>query len=146
MYEKRNLTYILTILEAIEKIYVYTSSFKNADEFYESNEQMNFNAYQILLLVIGEEAKKLNSELKQEHDSIPWHLITQLRNRIAHEYRSIDPNISFDIIQNYLPSLKNELVIMLEKVDFTQRLLIKAVKSSHYRHLAYLLDQLDARQ
>ena len=86
MYEKKNFTYILTILEAIEKINIYTKSIKDADEFYAYNDQMNFNACQILLLVIGEEAKKITQELKEEHDSIPWNLISGLRNRIAHDY------------------------------------------------------------
>jgi len=84
MYEKKNFTYILTMLETIEKIYLYTKNFQDADEFYQANDQMNFNACQILLLVIGEESKKINEDLKDEHKSIPWHLISSLRNRIAH--------------------------------------------------------------
>ncbi len=90
MYEKKNFTYILTILESIEKIFIYTKDFKNADEFYTQNDQMNFNACQVLLLVIGEESKKINDDLKAEHSKIPWNLISGLRNRIAHDYRSID--------------------------------------------------------
>jgi hypothetical protein len=64
-----------------------------------------------------------------------------LRNRIAHDYRSIDPNISFDIIKNYLPKLKSELVKMLDKVSFESALLIKTVNSNQYRHLKYLIDE-----
>ncbi len=81
MYEKKNFTYILTILEAIEKIYLYAKNFRDADEFCQANDQMNFNACQILLLVIGEESKKISQDLKNEHESIPWHLISSLRNR-----------------------------------------------------------------
>jgi len=103
------------------------------------NDQMNFNACQILLLVIGEESKKINEDLKEEHNSIPWHLIAGLRNRIAHDYRSIDPNISFDIIRNYLPDLKKELILMLEKVNYEIELLEKVVQTREYRHLIYLL-------
>jgi len=62
-----------------------------------------------------------------------------LRNRIAHDYRSIDPNIAFDIIKNYLPELKLELIEMLNKVVFEKDLLVKTVKSDQYRHLKYLL-------
>jgi len=141
MYEKKNFTYILTIPEAIEKIDLYASDFQDADAFYEANDQMNFNASQILLLVIGEESKKITPALKEEHASIPWHLIANLRNRIAHDYRSIDPNISFDIIENYLPELKGELIDMLHKVQFEQELLIKAVHSPHYKHLKYLIEE-----
>ena len=139
MYETKNLTYILTALEAIEKIFIYTSGIDNGDEFLEERDQMNFNACQNLLMVIGEECKKIHSDLKAEHDRIPWKLIGGIRNRIAHDYRSIDPNISFDIIKNYLPTLKSELEKMLGKVDFPPELLHKALSSRHYRHLSYLL-------
>jgi uncharacterized protein with HEPN domain len=102
---------------------------------------MNFNACQVLLLVIGEESKKINDALKAEHPEIPWNLIAGLRNRIAHDYRSIDPNISFDIIQNYLTKLKKELVEMLHKVEFEKELLDKVVNTIQYSHLKYLLKE-----
>jgi len=139
MYETKNITYVLTILEAIEKIYIYIADLNSADEFYESNEQMNFNATQILLLVIGEESKKINDDLKNEHSEIPWSLIARLRNRIAHDYRSIDPNITFDVIQNYLPALKNVLVQMVSKIEFEADFLEKIIKTPHYKHLQYLI-------
>ena len=129
----------MTILESIEKIFLYSESFKDPDSFFEANEQMNFNASQVLLLVIGEEVKKIDDGLKGEHKGIPWREISKLRNRIAHDYRSIDPNISFDIIKNYLPELKTELLKMLDKVSFERGLLIKTVNSSQYRHLKYLI-------
>jgi uncharacterized protein with HEPN domain len=141
MYEKKNFTYIMTILESIEKIFLYTESFSDPDSFFGANEQMNFNASQILLLVIGEEVKKIDNNLKEEHKGIPWSEISKLRNRIAHDYRSIDPNISFDIIKNYLPELKLELLKMLEKVSFERELLIKTVNSNQYRHLKYLIGE-----
>jgi len=140
MYEKKNFTYILTILEAIEKIFIYTRDMNDADEFYTYQEQMNFNACQALLLVIGEESRKIAEGLKSEHAEIPWKLIAGLRNRIAHDYRSIDPNITYDIVQNYLPPLKDELVLMLRKVEFERELLEQVVNSLEYSHLKYLLN------
>ncbi|MGB3618013.1 MAG: HepT-like ribonuclease domain-containing protein [Catalinimonas sp.] len=139
MYEKKNLTHILTILESIEKIDLYTRDFEDADVFFERNDQMHFNACQALLLVIGEESKKIEAALRDEHPTIPWNLIAGLRNRIAHDYRSIDPYVSFDVIRNYLPDLKKELMRMLRKVDFEKSLLERAVQTPYYAHLTYLL-------
>lgn len=139
MYEQKNITYILTILEAIEKIYIYTKDLNDVDAFYTINEQMNFNACQALLLVIGEESKKINEALKQEHPTIPWHLLAGLRNRIAHDYRSIDPNISYDIVKNYLGTLKAELIQMLTKVDFKEELLVRIIATPQYKNLGYLI-------
>jgi len=139
MYEKKNLTYILTILEAIEKIFIYTKDIDNADKFYKTNEQLYFNATQILLLVIGEESKKIDYDLKDKFQEIPWHLIAGLRNRIAHDYRSIDPNISFDIIQNYLPELKKVLIQMISKIEYEDGFLERIVQTDYYKHLKYLV-------
>jgi len=55
MYDSKNFIYIMTVLECIEKIFLYTQDFDDPDEFFEANDQMHFNASQILLLVIGEE-------------------------------------------------------------------------------------------
>lgn len=138
MFDRKNFTYILTILEAIEKIYLYTDEFADPEEFFEANDQLQFNGCQILLLVIGEESKKIDNELKEKASHIPWPLISRLRNRIAHEYRSIDPYISFDIIQNYLPELKEALIELLAFVEFDRELLEKALSSSFYKNLQFL--------
>jgi len=41
MYSDTNLIYIFTILEAIEKINIYTREFKDDETFYFANDQMN---------------------------------------------------------------------------------------------------------
>ena len=39
---KNDLLYLLNILESIEKILFYSKEFKDAEEFYEYNNQINF--------------------------------------------------------------------------------------------------------
>ncbi len=139
MFDKRNLAYLLTALEAIEKTFLYTQDVANSDDFLEINSQMNFNACQTLLLVIGEETKKLDPQLRNNFSNIPWHLIVSFRNRIAHDYRSIDPYISFDIIRNYLPELKEVLIAMLDQISFERELLERVLGTPYYANIKYLL-------
>lgn len=106
MYSDRNLAYILTVLEAIEKIFLYTKDFNDPDVFYSSNDQLNFNATYTLLIVVAEESKKIEPLLKKEFDNIPWRKIGQFRNHLVHQYRGADPEIIFDIVHSYLPDLK----------------------------------------
>lgn len=87
MFSYKNLVYILTALECIEKSFIYSKDFNDVDSFYKANEQMNFNACQILLQTIGEETKKIAAGLKDQYENIPWQNIGNLRNRIAHDYR-----------------------------------------------------------
>ena len=44
MYENRSLISILTILECIEKIFIYTKDFDNPVDFIWANEQKELNA------------------------------------------------------------------------------------------------------
>ncbi|NOX47186.1 MAG: hypothetical protein GXO89_09440 [Chlorobi bacterium] len=60
MYSDKNLVFVLTILEAIEKIYIYSKDYDNAHDFWQSNNQMNYNASTSLLIAIGEETKKID--------------------------------------------------------------------------------------
>lgn len=78
-------------------------------------------------MVIGEEVKKIDNNLKEEYKGIFWLEILKLRNRIVYDYRSIDLNILFDIIKNYLFKLKLEFVKMFDKVLFESVFLIKIV-------------------
>lgn len=98
MFSHKNLVYILTSLECIEKAFIYSGDFDNEKTFYRANDQMNFNACQILLQTIGEESKKIEGDLKDKYPSIPWQNIGNLRNRIAHDYRGTEPAIIFDVI------------------------------------------------
>ncbi len=41
---KNDLLYILNMLESIEKIKIYSKNFDNAEDFFNSNDQINFNA------------------------------------------------------------------------------------------------------
>lgn len=142
MSDDKNLLFILSILESIEKITIYSGEFKNEDEFLWAFDQINFNASLNLLLAIGEETKKIDVNLKNKYSDIEWKDIEGLRNRIAHDYRGLDPGIVWDIIQNHLPKLKNVLIDLLMEIKFDWKTLQKAVESKYYLHLNYLLKTL----
>ena len=59
------------MLETIEKVTKYAVSFENAPSFFQAEDQLYFHATTHLLLAIGEESKKLESELKVQFPEIP---------------------------------------------------------------------------
>jgi uncharacterized protein with HEPN domain len=139
MFNKKNLAYVLTSLEAIEKIFLYTKSFKDPEAFFWANDQLNFNATYNLLLVVGEETKKIETELKKEFPDIQWKQISGLRNHLAHDYRGTDPEILYEIVKSYLPPLKKVLVEMISRIDVDHDFLRKVISTDHYKNLKYLL-------
>jgi uncharacterized protein with HEPN domain len=102
------------------------------------DEQLIYNACQALLVVIGEETNKIESELLNEHPHIPWKNIKKLRNRIAHDYRGLDPTISYSVIRRQLNPLKDSLIKMLEKIDYPVKKLNTILDSEYYSHIGYL--------
>ena len=139
MYSKDNLIYLLTMLEAIEKVFIYSLEFESAEELFRANDQLNYNACNNLLLAISEESKKIDSQLKDEFSNISWVQIAKFRNRLAHDYRGIDLEVVYNIIQGYLPDLKEALIQMIDKLATEARpILQQALFSDFYKHLAYL--------
>ena len=110
---EKNILYILTILECIEKLTIYSKGYNSADEFLFGEDQIAFNASCHLLLAIGEESKKIDNDLKDEFSFIEWDQIAGMRNRIADDYRGIDPEIVFRILQNESEILKGVMIKML---------------------------------
>ena len=142
MYNLNNLSYICTMLECIEKVFLYSSPFDNVEDFIWANDQQNYNASWGLLLVIGEESKRLDSGLKNEHQQIPWRNIAGMRNFLAHDYRGIDFDLVYEVINVNLPDLKDALIDMVDKVNYDKALLTEVIDSPYYRHIQYLRDKL----
>lgn len=129
---------MLTILEAIEKIKIYSSVFNDAITFYESNDQKEFNAVLNLLIAIGEEAKKIDDNLKADVVEIDWIAIVGLRNKLSHDYRGVDIDIVWDIVRHYLDPLKLACIKVLQHIDFDIAKLNKILSSSYYKNIRYL--------
>lgn len=138
MYNKKNLLHFFTILNAIEKIFIYTQNIKDEDEFYEKDDQLQFNAVVNLLIAIGEENKKISLNIKDDYDYI-WNDISKLRDKISHNYRGISPYIVWDIINNFLPVYKKLLIRILPKIDNYIENLKEIEINPFYKNLKYLL-------
>lgn len=138
MFNSKNVLYILTMLEAIEKIFIYSSGFEDEEEFYFGNKQLNFNATVNLLIAIGEENKKIDEKLKNS-DRINWKNISAMRDKIAHNYRGIDESMVWEIVITYLPVLKELLVEMLPRIESSSIYIKEALKTSYYEELHYLV-------
>ena len=140
-YSEKNILYLLTILECIEKIDIYTIEYITTKELLEANDQQPFNATSHLLLVIGEETGKLEESLKEEIAFIAWEQISGLRNRLAHDYRGIDPDIVFQVCRFELPALKEACRSMLKLLRVSNNDLNQWLNTSYFRHLGYLLKE-----
>ena len=113
MFEKEKYN-ILAILEAINKILNYTSSFSDADEFF-ANEK-NFDAVLMNFIVVDEMVVRMSDEFINKYDDIDWFRIKGFRNIVAHNYFGIDAEEVWQIIEDKIPALKEEIEKILANI------------------------------
>lgn len=94
------------ILEAVGKIQNYTSgmSFEELKQDAKTLDAVIRN-----LEIIGEAAKKIPENIRLKTPLIEWKRIAGLRDILIHEYFGIDIVIIWDILQNKLPTLLEEM-------------------------------------
>jgi uncharacterized protein with HEPN domain len=67
------------------------------------------------LEIVGEAAKKLPAETKRSHPEVEWKKIAGLRDILIHDYFGIDMDIVWDVVQNKLPPLADQVRRILEE-------------------------------
>ena len=137
MYSDKNLIHIFTILEAIEKIFLYTSQFEDDEAFYYAQDQLYFNAVVNLLIAVGEETKKIDEQIKGDF-TFKWNEIAKMRDKISHNYRGISPYVVWDIVIHALQGYKELLRRIAPQVNEFEEALRDALASDFYKHLVYL--------
>ncbi len=98
---------LLSLLEAIDKIKLYSQDFNDADTF--NHDQKSFDATMMQFIVIGEIISRLDENFKKSNTQIPWQKIKDFRNIIAHDYFGIDADEIWDIVNNKLLPLQNAI-------------------------------------
>ena len=98
---------ILSIIDAINRIENYCKAIDNADSLYKDDK--SFDATLMNFVVIGEMVNKLSEEFKSNNSLIDWYRVKDFRNIIAHNYFGIDAEEVWQIINNDLPKLKDDL-------------------------------------
>ncbi|BDG29867.1 DUF86 domain-containing protein [Thermus thermophilus] len=110
MRRRRYTLFLRDILEAIRRIERFVGD-RDFQAF--AGDELLMSAVIRQLEIIGEAAKNLPEEVKGRHSQIPWSLMARMRDRLAHGYWTVDPEILWGVIQEELPSLKPRLAEIL---------------------------------
>ena len=101
------------IVVAANKILKFT---KNMDFDAFTQDEKTIDAVIRNFEIIGEASNRLPTEFKDLHANINWKRVIGFRNRIVHEYFGVDRSIVWNITQDYLPGMLQEVRKLL-KVD-----------------------------
>lgn len=66
-------------------------------------------------LIIGEAAINIPSEIQQRYPNIPWRVMGDMRNVMAHEYFQVNLRIVWSTIQNNIDELNLQLQDLIER-------------------------------
>ena len=100
------------MLQAIERIRRYTKG----KTFYDFiADDMMYYAVVKNIEILGEASNMLTEDFRDAHPNTPWKLVNGMRNYIVHEYFQVDNTVIWDVIQNDLPQLENQVTNYLKE-------------------------------
>ncbi|AET65691.1 HepT-like ribonuclease domain-containing protein [Methanothrix harundinacea] len=104
---------LLDIAEAIERIEKYASKGREAFE----DDELIQNWILHHLQVIGEAARAISEELKDEHDEMPWQQIVGMRHILVHRYFEVDIDLIWSVVEDDVPVLKQQIDLILKEPE-----------------------------
>jgi uncharacterized protein with HEPN domain len=108
---KDDTLYLRHILDAIDRIVSYTSAGREAFR----RDLKTQDAVIRNLQVIGEAAKRMSGETRASHPDVPWKDMAGIRDRVVHDYFGVSLDIVWDVVENHLPALREQLAELLSK-------------------------------
>jgi uncharacterized protein with HEPN domain len=66
---------------------------------------LRLRAVERSLSILGEAAKRVPTELRERHPSIPWRAMAALRDVLVHDSFGVDLDVVEQVIRDELPSL-----------------------------------------
>ncbi|KAA9022289.1 HepT-like ribonuclease domain-containing protein [Niallia endozanthoxylica] len=69
------------------------------------------------ILVIGEATKNIPEEIRNINAQIEWRKMAGMRDMMFHGYFSINDRIVWDVVQNKIPTLKQQVEVLLKSLS-----------------------------
>jgi uncharacterized protein with HEPN domain len=66
-----------------------------------------------LIEIVGEAASRIPEDVRKTHQSVPWQLAADMRNKLIHGYDVIEYAIVYDTVKDDLPVLVQQLDALL---------------------------------
>ena len=108
------LDYLDDILDGVEKIKRYTREM-TYEEFVEDPKTVD--AVLRNFEVIGEAAKNVPDDIRQEYDDVPWSEMAAMRDKLIHGYATVELQIIWTTIQEEVPALGAQITSVRDELE-----------------------------
>jgi uncharacterized protein with HEPN domain len=108
----RSIISLKDILESMNRIDTYIFGV-DYDSFL--NNQMLIDAVIRNLEIIGEAARNVTDELRNNYPELPWRNMIGLRNILIHQYFGVDESIIWEVITVDLPDARPNLMKVIQE-------------------------------
>jgi uncharacterized protein with HEPN domain len=105
--------YLIHIQEAIERIEEYTQDGK---EFF-LDDRKTQDAVLRNLHTLAESSQRISNALREQYPQVDWRILAAFRNVVVHDYLGISLDRVWDIVQNDLPRLKENVAVILRALE-----------------------------
>jgi uncharacterized protein with HEPN domain len=109
--KRDTILFLEDLLNAIERIERYTAN-QTFEEFRDN--EMAADAVVRNFEIIGEAAKNVPDRIMRKYPFVEWKEAIGFRNVLIHDYFGIDLEAVWDTIKNNIPSLKTNVLQVLE--------------------------------
>jgi len=102
--------YLGHIQDAIGRAILYSAPFQDVGAF--SSDSLTLDAVIRTIEIMGEAATKIHKadpEFTKRHPEIPWLEIRTMRNKLIHDYFTVDPVVVWMTVRNDLPKLADHI-------------------------------------
>lgn len=105
------------ILDAIDRVIINTQSM-TFSELHRS--ELEFYGIVKSIEIIGEAAYRLSKTFRQQHPETPWDGIIKMRHILVHDYYQVDDKELWNVINDDLPILKEQVQHYINDTNWTE--------------------------
>ena len=109
---KNDAYYITKTIAEIDLICSYSKGMK-IDDF--TSHPAEFDGIVFRLIQVAENVDKISDSFKESHKEIKWKNLKGFRNRLVHDYGSVDLKFVYRAIVHDIPKLKEALLKAISK-------------------------------
>ncbi len=110
---KEDRLYLIHMQECMERVISYTSD--GREKFMTST--LIQDAVLRNLQTMAESSQRLSNDLKGSYAEVDWRRLSGFRNVLVHDYLGVDLKTVWRLIEEVLPSLKQQIGTMLAALD-----------------------------